>query len=100
MMNVVSDAFLRLGNGAYRLAFEARARGAVDVGVEAHLFSNEARMVERFTVPADGEWRVYSCELATGFDLAVTELVAFRFKALSPIEELCFKNLSLVKETK
>lgn len=34
------------------------------------------------------------------FDLAVTELVALHLKIAAPTAELCFKNLSLVKETK
>ena len=97
MMNVVTDAFLRRGNGSYRFAFEARARCAADVAIEARLFSNETRMVERFTVHADGEWHAYSCVIETDFDLAATELVALHLKALAPVDELCFKNLSLAK---
>lgn len=100
MMNVVTDAFLRYGNGSYRLAFEVRARGSNTVCVEARLFSNEKNMTERYIVPADGEWHAFSRTLDTDFDPAVTELVALHLRAMSPVDELCFKNLSLTKDSK
>lgn len=100
MLNVVTDAYLRHGNGTYRLSFEARARGESAVAFEAHFLSNERHKTARFSVPSDGEWHAFSDAIELDFDLAVTELVALQFKVLSPTDELCFKNLSLTKEKK
>ena len=100
MQNVVTDAFLRHGNGTYRLSFEARAKGDKAVALEAHFLSNEKRTVVKFSVPSDGEWHAFSDALKIDFDLAITELAALQFKVSAPVDELCFKNLSLTKETK
>lgn len=100
MLNVVTEAFLRQGNGRYRLAFEARAKGGQPVALEAHFFSNEKRKVAKFTVPTDGEWHAYAEALDVDFDLAATELAALQFKVSAPVDEVCFKNLSLTKEPK
>ena len=96
MLNVVTEAFLRQGNGRYRLAFEARAKGEGDVSLEAHFLSNEKRKVAKFVVPSDGEWHTFSEAMEIDFDLAVTELAALQFKVSAPVDELCFKNLSLL----
>ena len=100
MLNVVTDAYLRHGNGTYRLSFEARAKGEVDVAFEAHFLSNEKQKTAKFSVPPDGEWHPFSDMLKLDFDLAVTELAALQFKVTAPTDELCFKNLSLTKETR
>ncbi len=98
MLNVVTGAFLRNGSGAYRLAFEARAKGGGAAGLEADFFSNENRRTAKFSVPSDGEWHAFSATLDLDFDPAATELAAFQFKVRSPTAELCFKNVSLVKQ--
>ncbi len=100
MLNVVTDRFLQQGNGTYRLAFEARAKGDKAVALEAHFLSNEKRKAARFSVPSDGEWHAFSEKLELDCDRTVTELAALGFKVLAPTDELCFKNLSLTKETK
>jgi len=100
MLNVVTEAFLRQGNGRYRLAFEARAKGGQPVALEAHFFSNEKRKVAKFTVPSDGAWHAFSEAMEIDFDLAATELAALLFKASAPADEVCFKNLSMTKEPK
>lgn len=100
MLNVVTDAFLRQGNGTYRLSFEARAKGGQPVALEAHFFSNEKRKVAKFVVPSDGAWHTFSEAMEIDFDLAVTDLAALQFKVSAPADELCFKGLSLAKETK
>jgi len=97
MQNVITDAFLRHGNGTYRLAFEARAKCGAPVPVEAHVLSNEKRNVERISVPSDGEWHRVSVEIALDFDLGVTDLVSVLLRAAVPCDELCFRRLSLVK---
>ena len=68
---VVTDAFLRQGNGTYRLAFEARAKGEQPVALEAHFFSNEKRKVAKFVVASDGAWHRFSEAMAIGFDPAL-----------------------------
>ena len=89
MLNVFTDAFLRHGNGNYRLSFEARARCGDPVPFEA------------FTIPNDDAWHRFDISLATDFDMGVTELAALFLKAASlPADEVCFKNLSLTKEPK
>lgn len=101
MLNVFTDAFLRHGNGNYRLSFEARARCGDPVPFEAHLLSNEKRATAKFTIPNDDAWHRFDISLATDFDMGVTELAALFLKAASlPADEVCFKNLSLTKETK
>ena len=100
MLNVVTDAFLRQGNGTYRLAFEARAKGEQPVALEAHFFSNEKRKVAKFVVAPDGEWHSFSEAIEIDFDPAVTDLAALQFKVSAPADELCFKNLSLTKGPK
>ena len=100
MQNIVTDAFLRHGNGTYRLSFEARAKNGKAVALEAHFLSNEKRTVAKFSVPSDGEWHAFSDALKIDFDLAVTELAALQFRVSAPVDELCFKNLSLTKATK
>ena len=101
MLNVFTDAFLRHGNGNYRLSFEARARCGDPVPFEAHLLSNEKRATSKFTIPNDDAWHRFDISLATDFDMGVTELAALFLKAASlPADEVCFKNLSLTKETK
>ena len=97
MLNVVTDGFLRQGNGTYRLAFEARAKGGKAVDLEAHFLSNEKRKTAKFSVPSDGAWHAFSDRLSLDFDLSVTELAAVKFRVLAPTDELCFKNLSLSK---
>ena len=97
MLNIVTDAFLRHGNGTYRLAFDARAKGTGNVPFEVHFFSNESQIVRKFKIASDGEWHHVELDLKTGFDLAVTELAALFLKSSAPVAEVCFKNLSLVK---
>ena len=96
MQNVVTDAFLRHGNGTYRLSFEARAKCNAKVPLEVRFISNEKRTVAKFSVLNDGEWHRYDADVALDFDLSVTELLAVFFCAASPCDELSFRNISLV----
>ena len=98
IQNVVTDAFLRHGNGTYRLSFDARARCGAPVPVEVHVLSNEKRSVKRLVVPCDGGWRRISVDVALDFDLGVTDLVAVLVRAAVPCDELCFRAFFLVKE--
>ena len=97
MQNIITDAFLRHGNGTYRLSFEARARCSAPVTVEAHVISNEKRQSETFSVPCDGEWHRVARDITLDFDPGVTDLVSVMLRANAPCDELCFRSLSLVK---
>ena len=97
MLNIVTDAFLRHGNGKYHLAFDARAKSEGEVPFEVNFTSNEKKTVAKFTLANDGDWHHLEMDLALDYDLAVTDLAAFFLKCLSPADEVCFKNLSLVK---
>ena len=97
MQNVVTDAYLRHGNGAYRLSFEARARCGGTVPVEARVMSNEKVVSKAFTVPNDGAWHRLAADVVLDFDLGVTDLVSVFFRANAACDELCFRDLSLVK---
>ena len=105
MQNIITDAFLRHGNGTYHLSFDSCARCSASVegkdalaaSVEVHVLSNEKRMVEKLSVPSDGEWHRISLDIALDFDLGVTDLVSVMLRAAAPCDELCFRELSLVK---
>jgi hypothetical protein len=96
IQNVCTDAFLRHGNGTYRLSFEARANGSEPVPMEVYVISNEKRMVENLSVPAGG-WHRVSRDIDFDFDLAATDLIAVFLRIKSPCEEISFKRISLVK---
>ena len=97
MQNIVTDAFLRHGNGSYRLSLEARAKCGAQVPLEVCFLSNEKRATEKFSVPGDGQWRRCDVEVVLDFDLSVTELLAVFFRAGAPCDELSFRGISLVK---
>ncbi|MBQ3288864.1 MAG: hypothetical protein IJH50_05580 [Kiritimatiellae bacterium] len=104
MQSIVTDAFLRHGNGTYRLSFESRARceGTVPkcggtVPIEARVMSNEKGVSEAFSVPNDGAWHRFSADIKLDFDLGVTDLVSVFLRCHEPCDELCFRGLSLVK---
>ena len=98
MYNDITDAFLRRGNGTYRIAFDARvAKCDADVPLVANLLSNEKNFPVKFSLPNDGAWHRYEAELKPDFDLGVTELVGVHLKSLVEAEEIDFRNLSLAK---
>ncbi|MCR5752999.1 MAG: hypothetical protein K6G91_13675 [Kiritimatiellae bacterium] len=98
IVNIFTDAFLRHGNGRYRLSFQAKAGNAEPVKLKAAVFSNEKTERAEFVCPADGAWHGMEASLDLDFDLGVTELVAMSIKSSAPADEICFKELSLVKE--
>ena len=97
MYNDITDAFLRRGNGHYRLMFDARVVNGPEIPLDATLLSNEKSVVTRFTVPNDGAWHSYDTVITTGFDPAITELVGFSMKSAVAVTEIDFRNLSLTK---
>ena len=98
MQNAVTDAFLRRGNGTYRLSFEARAKCGAEVPLQVRFISNEKRVTEKFVIPNDGEWHRFDADVKLDFDLAVTELLSVFLCASAPCDELSFRKLSLVKQ--
>ena len=97
MQNIVTDAFLRHGNGKYRLSFEARARCSAKVPLEVRFISNEKRTSEKFSILNDGGWHRHEADVALDFDLAVTELLSVFFRVNTPCDELSLRNISLVR---
>ena len=96
-MNVFTDAFLRHGNGRYRLSFEARVCGDYAVPVSARFLSNDQFAEVAFNVLNSGQWGKYEADMEIRFDIPKTELAALRIASKVPVDEMCFKNLSLVK---
>ena len=97
MQNIVTDAFLRHGNGKYRLSLEARAKCGAPVQVEALVLSNEKIFSKRFSVPNDGGWHRVGLDLDLNFDLEATDLVSVSLRSHAACDELCFRDISLVK---
>jgi hypothetical protein len=50
-----------------------------------------------FNVPNSGQWGKYEADMEIRFDIPKTELAALRIVSKVPVNEMCFKNLSLVK---
>ena len=94
--NIVTDAFLRHGNGTYRLSFEARAKCSAAVPLEVRFLSNEKCATKKFSIPNDGQWHRQDADVVLDFDLAVTDLLSVFFRVATPCDEISFRNLSLV----
>ena len=109
-----TDAYLRHGNGTYHLSFDARLRSVAEelkkihdttdrlpsgnpVKLTAKIVTNDESKVAKFDLPPSGEWAKYEADLEIAFDIAKTELVAISLTVDTPSDEICFKNLSLVK---
>lgn len=97
IQNIVTESFLKHGNGTYRLAFDAKATAPEDVPMAVRLLSNEKTITGKATIPNDGAWHHFEMNLALDFDLAVTDLLSVFLKSEIAADEICFKDLSLVK---
>ena len=97
IQNIVTDAFLRHGNGTYRLSFEVRAKCDAPVPLEVCFISNEKRTEVKFSVPNDNGWHRFDADVVLDFDLAVTELLSVFFRVAQPCDELAIRSPSLVK---
>jgi hypothetical protein len=95
--NVFTEAFLRHGNGKYHLSFEARVCGELASSVTARFLSNDQFVESAFNVPNSGQWGKYEVDMEIDFDIPKTELAALKIVSKVPVDEMCFKNLSLVK---
>ena len=97
IVNVFTDAYLRHGNGTYRLSFDARLRGEKSTRITAKFFTNDDDRKAKFDLPANGEWARYECSFDVWFDISKADLAALSLTSDSPADEICFKNVSLVR---
>ena len=94
MQAVLTDPFLRRGNGTYRLAFDVKAKSETPFGLRLTLLSNEKKVVKTIPTISCGDWSRHEVTFTTDFDLAQTELVALSITATSPADEIVFRNIS------
>ena len=95
MQCVLSDEFLRSGNGTYTLEFEAKcAEGEAPLNLK--LLSNEKSFTQ--AVKLTTEWQKFKVEFQTDFDLEVTKLVSLFFQFPEPCANAQIKNISFVKQ--
>ena len=97
IQNIVTDAFLRHGNGTYRLSFEVRAKCDAPVPLEVRFISNEKRTEVKFSVTNANAWHRFEVDVVLDFDLTVTELLSVFFRVAQPCDELAVRSPSLVK---
>jgi len=90
---VLTDPFLRRGNGTWRLAFDVKAKAETPSGLAIVLCSNEKKFEQKVPAPTD-KWTRLEVAFETDFDLARTELVALAILATGPTDEILFKNFS------
>ena len=90
---VLTDPFLRRGNGTWRLAFDVKAKAETPSDLAIVLCSNEKRFEQKVPAPTD-KWARREVAFETDFDLAQTELVALAILATAPTDEILFKNFS------
>ena len=97
MQAVVTDGFLRRGNGVWRLSFDIKAHSDNPFDLEAKVLSNEKTFQKSLPVALDAGWKHVELDFETDFDLAVTDLVAVSLTTTATADEICFKNLSFRK---
>ena len=90
---VLTDPFLRRGNGTWRLAFDVKAKAETPSDLAIVLCSNEKRFEQKVPAPTD-KWARREVAFETDFDLAQTELAALAILATAPTDEILFKNFS------
>ena len=94
MQAVLTDPFLRRGNGTWRLAFDVKATSDTPFGLRLTLLSNEKKFVKTLPSIACGDWERHEVTFDTDFDLAQTELVALSIMATAPANEIVFRDIS------
>ena len=63
----------------------------------ALVLSNEKIFSKRFSVPNDGGWHRVGLDFDLNFDLEATDLVSVSLRSHAACDELCFRDISLVK---
>ena len=91
---VLTDSFLRRGNGTWRFAFDVKAKSEAPFGLRLTLLSNEKKIVETIPTVSCGDWSHHEVMFTTEFDLAQTELVALSVMATAPADEIVFRDIS------
>ena len=94
---VLTDPFLRRGNGTWRLAFDVKAKSETPFGLRLTLLSNEKKFVKTIPTVSCGDWARHEAMFETDFDLAQTELVALSIMATAPADEILLRNMSFVR---
>ena len=94
MQAVLTDPFLRRGNGTWRLAFGVKAKSEAPFGLRLTLLSNEKKIVKTIPTISCGDWSHHEEMFTTEFDLAQTELIALSIMATAPADEIVFRNVS------
>ena len=98
IQTVLTDPFLRRGNGTWRLAFDVKATSETPFGLRLTLLSNEKKFMKTIPAIACGDWEHYEVTFDTDFDLAQTGLVALSIMATAPANEIIFRNISFVRQ--
>lgn len=93
---VLTDPFLRRGNGTWRLAFDVKARSDAPVELKLSVLSNEKRFNNKLAVPI-GDWTRQEVAFNTDFDLSKTDLVALILSSAAPADEIVFRNMCFSK---
>ena len=96
MHTIITDEFLKNGNGTYVLTFSAKTVAPAELVVK--LLSNESSL--RDAVELTSDWKEYRFEFATNFDLNVTRLVSLFFASKNEAENIQVKNIVLKKNDK
>ena len=91
---VLTDSFLRRGNGTWRLSFDVKAKSEAPFGLRLTLLSNEKKIVKTIPTISSGDWTRHEVTFTTDFDLAQTDLVALSVMATAPADEIVFRNFS------
>ncbi len=95
MHAIITDAFLRHGNGLYKLSFKAKT---ADPTILTAIFrTNEERTPHAFPLMTSGEWVDCHADFEVNFDLDKTDLCSLAILSASASAEICFKDLRLVK---
>ena len=99
MQAILTDAFLRRGNGTWRLAFDVKAAGEAPVKLKVRMQTNERKIDCAIApaIPCGGGWECRETDVKTDFDMAQTDLVALAILSTAPADEILFRNFSLVR---
>lgn len=96
----LTEKVLALGNGTYRLVFEAKAMPAEGktspVTMNAKLLSNEKTFAK--TVQVGAEWRRVELEFTVDFDLAKTKLVSLFLQFPAGVGNADIKKINFFKK--
>ncbi len=93
MHTVLTDAFLKNGNGTYELTFRAKAEAPVVLLLR--VFTNEKTLNQ--TVDLSQNWQEYNVQFKTDFDLDVTRIVSLCFLTKAPSDNIKIRDIVFKK---